>query len=588
MTQQRDSVLYFDGDADYVKVSDNQALQVGSYTVEVWLKADGVPDEVWKGIVGKAGPNYNIWLKNTGAIAHRFHTTAGPDIGPETDDGVVKWGIWQHIAITNDGNKAKIYVDGKLETEESVNEPLVIDKTPLIIGAIADESSLTNDLKGYLTEVRLWNKARSNDEIKNYMFHRLTGGEQGLVGYWPLNSIDNNNNVADQSGNENNGKVYGAIIEGQLPFIGEDEGPDKRQYILKFDNSYFNTGSFSMSSKVATVCCWAKSDSATWDGSGLVSNYSSGIGLQPQKGKQELWFLVSAGGWHKTVCDLASINIDITQWHHYAGTYDGQSIRLYVDGEEVSSTVHDGEISSFNGNLYAGYGHAKAGSTSGAFTGKITDVQVWSEALNGSEIKNKTLHRLTGKEEGLQLYWPLDEGQGTVANDKTSNGKNANIPKKVVWDEQFPLAIPAVETDKSAAIKNTALGLVADVVGGTAYPGADVWGWWSNDGAGQKWTITPDGVIKTYLGNYALDLGELPDGGIWVKNVIIKPVDGSATQQWEILPNGVIKNKGNNFVMTMEDYGDFQKLIWAWNPVALGDFNESNPPAKAKWELIDI
>ena len=598
MVQQRDSVFYFDGDADYVKIADDKALWVSNYTVEVWLKPDGVPDEVWKGIFGKAGPNYNIWLKNTGAIAHRYQTTAGNDIGTETDDGVVKWDKWQHIAITNDGKNAKIYVDGKLKAEEAVNEPLVIAQTPLFIGVIPEEEAHTKDFKGHLTEVRLWNHVRSQDAINDNMFYRLTGGEQGLAGYWPLNSVDQNNTVGDQSGNENNGKVYGAVIEGQLPYLEEDQEADKRQSVLKctgtnkgsyVEQSAYTTG-VEISKESMTVACWAKSDSATWQNhGGLVNNYNNAFHLHPENGTQNLQFWIQSNGWRSTVCDLSSIGIDITQWHYYTGTYDGQSIRLYVDGEEVSSTLHDGTIDGFSTWFYIGYNYnavKEVGSKRGYFLGKLTEIAIWDEALNGSEIKRAMLHRLSGEEQGLVHYFPLNEGQGKTFAD-IPNEKSFNIGSPI-WDEQFPLAIPPVKQDKSAVIKNPALNLVADVSGGTAYPGADVWGWWSNDGAGQKWTITPDGVIKTYLGNLALDLEDLPNSSGWVQNVVLKAVDGSVTQQWEILPSGVIKNKSSNFVMAMEDYGKYQKLIWAWNPLALGEFNESNPPAKAKWELINI
>ncbi|MEL7036608.1 MAG: LamG-like jellyroll fold domain-containing protein [Cyanobacteria bacterium J06592_8] len=589
MTQQRDSVFYFDGDADYVKIADDKTLWVSNYTVEVWLKPDGVPDEVWKGIFGKAGPNYNIWLKNTGAIAHRYQTTAGNDIGTETDDGVVKWDKWNHIAITNDGKNAKIYVDGKLQAEEAVNEPLVIAQTPIFIGVIPEEEAQTKDFKGHLTEVRLWNHVRSQDAIKDNMFYRLTGGEQGLVGYWPLNSVDQNNTVSDRSENENQGKVYGAVIEGQLPYLEEDQEADKRQSVLKFDgkNDYVYA-TIAIPSDSLTASCWAKSDSSLWNGGGIFGQRSI-FRIQPEKGTQKLWFLVNVGGWQKTICDLASLNIDITQWHYYTGTYDGQSIRLYVDGEQVSSTIHDGTMATSSTWVDAGYSDGKGGSSSGYFLGKITEAAIWTQALNGSEIKNIMLQRLSGKEDGLLLYWPLNEGAGKVANDSSANGKNGNIRGAAVWDEQFPLAIPPVKQDKSAVIKNPAFNLVADVAGGTAYSGGDVWGWWSNNGAAQKWTITPDGVITTHLNNsLALDLEELPNSSGWVQNVVLKSVDGSATQQWEILPSGVIKNKSNGLIMTMEDYGNYQKLIWAWKPLALGEFDESNPPAKAKWELINI
>lgn len=591
--QQRDAVLYFDGDADYVKVENNQALQVGKYTVEVWFKTDGIPDEVWKGIFGKAGPSYNIWLNQSGAIGHRFTTTEGTDIGPTTAAGLIKWGVWHHVAISNDGSVAKIYVDGTLAIEEPVEGALVMDSNPLFMGVISQNGGQVNDFKGCLTEVRLWDHVRSGDAIKTNMFYRLTGGEQGLVGYWPLNAVDQTSNVADQSENSNKGKVYGAIIESQLPYIGNEQGPDKRQYVLKLDGTgdYVRVGGFRVSSDFLTVACWAKHDSATIDNdAGLVAHGANVFSLLFEKTSGEIWFLVYVNKkWQKIVCDLAAQNIDIPQWHHYAGTYDGQSIRLYIDGEEVSPRIPcNGTIQAPNTTLDVGWTASRDGSGSGYLMGKVTDVQIWNKALDGGEIKDIMLHRLSGSEPSLQLYWPLNEGQGTVATDKTANAKNGRISGDGIWDQQFPLAIPPADADISAVIKNIGVGLVADVAGGQVFEGADVWGWQDNGGAGQKWTITPDGVITTHLnGGLALSLGESIYENL-IKNVCLKPVDGSLAQQWEILPSGVIKNKSNGFVMTMEDYGAFQRLIWASNPIVLDGFNEFAPPAKAKWELVNL
>ncbi len=60
-----------------------------------------------------------------------------------------------------------------------------------------------------MTEVRVWNIARPESEIKENMFQRLKGNETGLVGYWPLN--EGSENIAkDKTSNGNNGTINGA------------------------------------------------------------------------------------------------------------------------------------------------------------------------------------------------------------------------------------------------------------------------------------------------------------------------------------------------------------------------------------------
>ena len=47
-------------------------------------------------------------------------------------------------------------------------------------------STNNNGYKGNLSDVRIWNVARTPEQIAANYTNRLTGTEEGLVGYWPL------------------------------------------------------------------------------------------------------------------------------------------------------------------------------------------------------------------------------------------------------------------------------------------------------------------------------------------------------------------------------------------------------------------
>jgi hypothetical protein len=179
-------VLRFDGRDDYLAVPDCPGLQVEAYTVELWLNADGKPEEAETGIVGKPGRNFNVWLHDNGAIAHRFHNGAATDAGiPDTPPGAIAWNQWHHVAITNDGTTAKTYIDGQLMAEGSSDEPLIVDRTPLYIGRHLDGEP-RGYFNGQMSDIRIWNRARTAVEIEAEMSSRLTGEEDGLIAYWPL------------------------------------------------------------------------------------------------------------------------------------------------------------------------------------------------------------------------------------------------------------------------------------------------------------------------------------------------------------------------------------------------------------------
>ena len=204
------SVLTFNGTSDYISVPDSESFYLSAYTVETWLKASGIPDEKWKGIIGKPGRNFNIWLHSAGFIHHRFHTTTAWNNGaPDTSNDSVTWDQWTHIAITNDGKTAKTYINGELAAEGELGEDLVADKSTLYIARSLDGSDSTY-FKGQLTDIRIWNVARSADEIKQNVSHRLVGNEVGLIAYWPLD--EGSGEVAtDKTGNNHPGAIHGGV-----------------------------------------------------------------------------------------------------------------------------------------------------------------------------------------------------------------------------------------------------------------------------------------------------------------------------------------------------------------------------------------
>lgn len=80
-------------------------------------------------------------------------------------------------------------------------------------------------------------------------------------------------------------------------------------------------------------------------------------------------------------------------WHHVAGTYDGENIRLYVDGAEVGTgtpaTIAINYGLSIDQKFYIGAQSElqNACGSSTNFVGDIDEVKVWSRALSGSEIQ---------------------------------------------------------------------------------------------------------------------------------------------------------------------------------------------------------
>jgi uncharacterized repeat protein (TIGR01451 family) len=75
--------------------------------------------------------------------------------------------------------------------------------------------------------------------------------------------------------------------------------------------------------------------------------------------------------------------LPLNTWAHLAGTYDGQTLRLYVNGTQVASRPQTGPISATTGALTIGsdptYGQY--------FSGRIDEVRVYNAALTQAQIQ---------------------------------------------------------------------------------------------------------------------------------------------------------------------------------------------------------
>jgi len=94
--------------------------------------------------------------------------------------------------------------------------------------------------QGQIDEVRLWNRARSQDEIQRSMNYRLVGNEPGLIGYWRFDEAAGNT-VHDQTDNANHGTIDGnpQWVISEAP-IGEGFGI--RRSSFKFNERTIESG----------------------------------------------------------------------------------------------------------------------------------------------------------------------------------------------------------------------------------------------------------------------------------------------------------------------------------------------------------
>ena len=114
--------------------------------------------------------------------------------------------------------------------------------------------------------------------------------------------------------------------------------------------------------------------------------------------------------------------INDNMWHNIFATYDNNYIKLYIDGQIVDSLNIVGNINNVN-DFYLGTRNPLGE----FFNGNLDEIQLWSKALNQSEIEQYINCPPVGSESGLVGYWNFESGIGNTVLDLTGNGNNGTI-----------------------------------------------------------------------------------------------------------------------------------------------------------------
>ncbi|MDD4991036.1 MAG: GH116 family glycosyl hydrolase [Paludibacter sp.] len=132
--------------------------------------------------------------------------------------------------------------------------------------------------------------------------------------------------------------------------------------------------------------------------------------------------VVYSDGWKEAVAPVGSIVLN--KWQHITGTYDGSTIKFYVDGI-LKATTQVGALATSTGPLYIGETSAWGGRE---FNGGIDEVQIWNKVLSDKEVQDMKTKKQTGKESGLVAYYNFNEGiNSTIIKDQTSNNHNGSF-----------------------------------------------------------------------------------------------------------------------------------------------------------------
>jgi hypothetical protein len=183
---------------------------------------------------------------------------------------------------------------------------------------------------------------------------------EGLVGYWPFNG-----NADDESGYGYNGTVFGATL------IPDRFGNVNSAYYFDGINDKITTEQEQFANNnMVSVSLWVKFNQIA----------------------STKYFLACADFGVATRFDSVAMAISIPntnsafgtpnfdEWSHFAGTYDGNYIRAYINGVYVDSILWPGNIYYFPRPLTFAYFDTY-------WKGSIDDIRIYDRVLSATEVE---------------------------------------------------------------------------------------------------------------------------------------------------------------------------------------------------------
>jgi len=204
-------------------------------------------------------------------------------------------------------------------------------------------------------------------------------GDEGIVGNWLFHYLRGGNHLHDFSPYGNHGEINGASWkDGRYGWSLDFDGTD--DYVDCGNDPSLNQGKI-------TVMAWINTPNPTKNyqmiavkGSGSDNTGEYRLGFDSDTGAS--FFKIYIGG---TAYSITGNVLDADTWYLITATYDGETMKLYENGDLVNSdTSPSGNLDDHGQILYIG--RRKDGIN---FVGTINIVSVYSVAKSGSWINRR-------------------------------------------------------------------------------------------------------------------------------------------------------------------------------------------------------
>lgn len=363
--------LHFDGSNDEVVIGDQPILDFDTeLTIAAWVKTNDTSSN--QCIVSKNNAYYAYLTGGRVRVGLSIGGSWATYTGPSSNK--VSANTWTHVAVSYDGAEIKLYLDGVLINSHAQTGSISKSSKDLKLGTLWGGTRWN----GELDDITLFDTALDASEINLlYTGEWLSPILPASVATYDFEA--GSGSVAiDRSGNNLDGSITGATYSTDA---------STASYALSFDGSsdwvtIDDTALLDISDAI-TLAAWVKTSDTSRNQCIIGKNtsyymylYAGSYGSRVRTG-----FRIN-GSWDTlTSSNSASAAIPPNTWTHVATTYDGQNIRIFIDGVEISQKTTTGSIGTSNkdvelGTLWGGF----------RFEGLMDQVEIYDLALFSDEI----------------------------------------------------------------------------------------------------------------------------------------------------------------------------------------------------------
>ena len=334
-----------------------------------------------------------------------------------------------------------------------------------------------------------------------------------LTAQWKFDE-SSGTSAADATGNQNTGTLFGN------PAFATDT-PDGSSHSLSLNGtSQFvrvNDSPYVEPTSAITLAAWVKSN-----------DWSLTRGIISKGAREGSYYLIANNGLltfnlsnqGTIVAPLPGTGV----WHHVVGSYDGSTMKLYVDGRLVASHAATGLLAVSNDPLFIG-GTADSLTTGLTFNGLIDDARVYNFALLPQQIS--AIY-------GNVATWKLDDTPGSLtAVDSSPNGNNLTLVNFPVWTSGIDNGALSFDGTTQYATANDNVSLnPTTAITLSAFVNASTWGGVprileKGSGAGLQYSLRViGGNVQFALGGVATLSVPAPSVAVW--HQITGTYDGAA------------------------------------------------------------